>query len=317
MAAFLGRRLLQAVPVLFLSSVGIFLVLQLLPGDPALILSPPAATPEQVQAKREAMGLDRPLPVQYGLWLFDVVRGDLGTSTTGRPVIELVAARVPATAVLALAGMALAILIAIPAGVISAKYRKRWPDWVVSSASATAVAVPNFWFAILAIILFALYLGWLPPGGYVPLTEDPVQWALHLLLPALTVGISVAGALARFVRSSVLDVVRDDYVRTARSKGVPDRRVMTRHVLPNAMVPVVTVAGIHLGHLLGGAVIIEAVFRWNGIGLLLLNSIETRDYAVIQGVLLLLVLVFLLVNLLTDLLYGVIDPRIRLERTRA
>ena len=317
MAAFLGRRLLQAVPVLFLSSVGIFLVLQLLPGDPALILSPPDATPEQVQAKREAMGLDRPLPVQYGLWLFDVVRGDLGISTTGRPVLELVAARMPATVVLALAGMALAILIAIPAGVDAARYRKRWPDWVVSTASATAVAVPNFWFAILAIILFALYLGWLPPGGYVPLTEDPVQWALHLLLPALTVGISVAGALARFVRSSVLDVVGDDYVRTARSKGVPYRRVMNRHVLPNAMVPVVTVAGIHLGHLLGGAVIIEAVFRWNGIGLLLLDSIESRDYAAIQGVLLLLVLVFLLVNLLTDLLYGVIDPRIRLERTQA
>ncbi len=318
MIAFVARRLIESIPVLFLATVLIFLGLRLLPGDPALVLAGQDATPETLQAIRQANGLDQPLPVQYVIWLGNVAHGDLGVSFfTRTPVSQLLSQRIPATLELGIAGMLLSIVLGVPTGIVAAVQSHRTPDWVVSAFNGLAVAVPGFWLGILSIILFSLVLGWLPPGGHGDFLRDPVGELKFLLLPAVTLALPFAAGLSRLVKGSMLEVLHDDYVRTARAKGVTENGVVWHHALRNALVPVATILGLQFGRLLGGAVITESVFSWPGVGRLIRDSIGNRDYAVVQACLLLLVVVFVLINLLTDITYGALDPRIRLTGGRA
>ncbi len=309
------RRLIQAVPVVFISTVAVFLLLHLVPGDPAIAIAGSDARPDTIAAIRKDLGLDEPLPVQYALWMGRVLRGDLGVSYASKiSVADQIAQRIPATLELTLAGLGLAILISIPTGVVAAVRERSFADWLVSSFNAFAIAVPNFWFGILMILLFGLALGWLPPSGRGDLTRDPGTALTFLILPALTLALNQSAVLSRFVKSSMLEVMHEDFVRTARSKGLREWLVIQRHVLRNALVPVATVLGIQFGRLLGGAIVVESVFAWPGLGRLILQGIGNRDYAIVQGVLLLLVVTFVFVNLIVDLAYGLLDPRIRLSR---
>ena len=317
MLPFIARRLVEAVPVIFLSSIAVFLLLHLLPGDPAQVLAGSDAGPDVVNALRHEYGLDQPLPIQYAVWMSHVLRADLGKSVLSHlPVGELIFRRVPATLELTIAAMVLTMLIAMPMGILAAVYRGRRIDWAISIFNGVALAVPGFWLSILSILLFALVLGWLPPGGYVEITKDPVLGLKSLLLPSVTLALYSAAGLSRLVRASMLEVLHEDYVRTARAKGLPGTTVLFRHALRNSLVPVATVLGLQFGRLLGGAVITESIFTWPGVGRLIIDAIGTRDYAIVQGTLLLFVVVFVLVNLLTDVSYGLLDPRIRLGRSQ-
>lgn len=318
MAAFLIGRFVEAIPVVFLATLVIFLGLRLIPGDPALVLAGQDATPETLAAIRQANGLDKPLPVQYVVWLNNAVHADFGVSFfTHTPVATLLAQRAPATLELGLAAMLLTVLLSIPTGVLAAVKSHGPVDWLVSSFNGLAVAVPGFWLGILAIVLFSLALGWLPPGGRGDLIRDPLLELKFLVLPAITLALPGVAAVSRLVKASMLEVLYDDYVRTARAKGVAEPAVVMAHALRNALVPVVTLLGLQFGRLLGGAVITESVFSWPGLGRLIRDSISNRDYAVVQATLLLLVVTFIVINLLTDVLYGVLDPRIRLTGRRA
>ncbi|HET7769121.1 MAG TPA: ABC transporter permease [Chloroflexota bacterium] len=311
MTLYLLRRFLQTIPVLVLASIVVFLFIHLIPGDPALVAAGPDARPEDVAAMRRQMGLDAPLPVQYITWLGHVFQGDLGRSFVSKiPVWRLIGGALPATVELTLAALVIAIGIGIPSGILAAITRQRWPDWCVAAFNVLWLAVPNFYLGILLIILFSLVLGWLPPGGRIEFLQAPgVAWRF-LLLPALTLGVGLSASISRFTRAAMIEVLHEDYVRTARAKGLPGRHVVIRHALRNALIPVVTILGIQFGRLLGGAVVVESVFAWPGVGRLILNAVVTRDYFVVQGALLLLVTAFVVINLFIDLLYGALDPRI-------
>jgi peptide/nickel transport system permease protein len=310
---FIVRRLLQAIPVVFFSTFLVFMVIHLIPGDAAAVLAGPNATPEALKAIRQDMGLDQPLPVQYGVWIAHVLQGDLGRSTlSGQPITKLLQARAPATLELTLAAMFLSMLIAIPVGILSATHVRGRLEWFISTLQSLWLAIPNFWAGILAIIFFALVLHWLPPGGRVADGNNLGDSIKSLILPASTLSLYLAAALSRFVKFNLLEVFFDDYVRTARAKGLSPNAVMYGHALRNALLPVITILGVQFATLLSGAVIIESVFSWPGVGGLMIDGISNRDYAVVQGGLLLVVVLFILINLLVDLTYAVIDPRIRL-----
>ena len=315
MLAFALSRLVQAIPVVFLSTIGVFLILHLVPGDPAIAIAGSDARPDTIAAIRTELGLDQPLPVQYGLWLGRVLQGDLGRSYTNKlSVAEQIGQRIPATLELTFAGLLLALVVSIPTGIIAAVRDRSTADWVISSFNAFAIAIPNFWLGILMILLFGLFLGWLPPSGRGDFAREPGTAWKFLLLPAITLALNQSAVLSRFVKSSMLEVMHEDFIRTARAKGLREWVVIRRHVLRNALVPIATVLGIQFGRLLGGAIVVESVFAWPGVGRLVLQSIGNRDYSTVQGVLLLLVLSFVVVNLLTDMAYGLLDPRIRLSR---
>ncbi len=317
MIAYILRRLLHLIPVVLLTSVLVFLLLHLVPGDPAETVAGPDATPDVIQAVRQKMGLDRPLPVQYGIWLGNVVRFDLGASYISKmPVIDLVGYAFPATIQLALAGLFLALAVSLPLGVLASVKQASKLDLFVQGFTALGLGVPNFWLGILLILLFALILGILPPGGRIDPMQSPAMGLKTLILPAVTLGVQMSDVFTRFVRAAMLEVLHEDYVRTARAKGLHERVVVVRHALRSALVPVVTVVGLQFGRLLGGAVVVESVFAWPGVGRLIIQAVEQRDYTVVQAALLWLVLVFLLINLITDVLYAFLDPRIRLGGQR-
>jgi peptide/nickel transport system permease protein len=260
------------------------------------------------------MGLNQPLPVQYAIWLGHIFRGDLGTSVfTHVPVATLLSQRVPATLTLAMVALFLSILFAFSLGIITALKQHTTVDWVVSGLVGLGISIPSFWLGILMILLFSVALGWLPPGGRGDFTEDPVEALKSLVMPAFALSLPGAVALSRLVKATLLEVLYEDYVRTARAKGLAAQAVVVRHALRNALIPIVTAVGIEFGRLLGGAVIIESVFGWPGIGTLMLTSIGNRDYTVVQSSLLVLVMVFVIVNLIIDVSYGFIDPRLRLR----
>lgn len=312
MFGYILRRIGLTLPTLLLASVAIFLLLRLIPGDPVVLVAGSDATPEQVQAVRRDLGLDRPLPAQYATWLGRVVRGDFGRSLIGRNDIRAQIARAyPATLELTVAAMTITLLVAGPLGLAAALHPRSWLDRAISGFNALALGVPGFWLGILLLLLFGLIFPILPPGGRVPLTDDPVGGLKTLLLPALTLASGLAAVLTRFIRSALLEVLGEDYVRTARAKGLHERVVVRRHALRNALIPVVTVLGLQIGRLLGGAVVIESVFAWPGMGRLTVQGIISRDYLVVQATLLLLVTSFILVNLIVDIAYGFIDPRVR------
>jgi peptide/nickel transport system permease protein len=308
---YLLRRVGQAVIVLFGVSLAVFSIIHLVPGDPVRLALGTRFNQETYDALVARAGLDDPLVVQYVNWLGNALTGDLGVSfRSGRPVTELILERLPATLSLAFGAIVVALLIALPLGLISALRPRSAVDYVATFISQAGISIPDFWLAIVAILVFSLTLSWLPSSGYVALTDDPFQWARHLVMPAVVVGTVSGAILTRFVRSSALEALGQDYTRTARAKGLPRRVVVNRHVLRNALVPVITVTGIQLAYLLSGVVVVEVVFAWQGLGQLALQAVETRDYPLLQGAVLLFALFFLVVNLVVDLLYALVDPRI-------
>jgi ABC-type dipeptide/oligopeptide/nickel transport system permease component len=301
-----AKRVLLALPVLLGVSVVVFVAIRLIPGDPAQIMAGQAATEEVVREIRASLGLDRPLPVQYLYFLRNVLRGDLGRSLfNGAPVLEELGQRFPRTVRLALASMAVASLIGIPAGIVAATRRLTWVDTLVMLVALAGVSMPVFWLGLNLILVFSVRLQWLPAFGY-------ETWR-HLVLPAITLGTASAAVVARMTRSAMLEVLGQDYIRTARAKGLSERAVVNRHALRNALIPVVTILGLQLGTLLSGAVLTETVFAWPGIGRLLVDAVLARDYPIIQGTTLLIAATFVGLNLAVDLLYGLLDPRIRYE----
>ena len=312
MTRYILLRLAQLLPVLFLASIAVFLMIYLIPGDPAIALIGPDATREQLESARERMGLNRPLPVQYALWLGRVVQGDLGVSFVGSiPVSRMLAQRVPVTLQLTVAALLVALVVAIPLGILSAVRPRSWIGAFASVYNALVMAVPTFWLGILLVLFFGLQLKVLPTSGFVPVWEEPGRAWRFLVLPAVTLGAYVSAVLARFTRAALLETLYQDYIRTARAKGLRERTVVGVHALRNALIPVVTVVGLQFGAFMGGAVITEAIFDYPGVGRMLLQAILQRDYTVIQATILFVVAVFLLINLLTDLLYAFLDPRIR------
>jgi peptide/nickel transport system permease protein len=312
MAYYAATRLLQFVPTLFLVSVVVFLMVRAIPGDAAYVLLGPTAQPEQIAALRSELGLDEPLWQQYLIWIGNVLTGDLGESWINRyPVSTLIWQKAPATGTLAVGSLLIGLLVAFPIGIRSALRPHGWFGRGAALYNALMLAVPTFWLGVLLVLIFSLHLGWVPPSGYVPLTENPVESLKLLLLPSITLGVYLSAIFARFLSAAVKDVLDADYVRTAAAKGLPRRRVVSEHVMRNALIPVVTMLGIQFGGLLGGTVIVEAIFDVPGLGRLLVTAISSRDYSVVQATILLAATSFLIVNLLTDVAYGLLDPRIR------
>jgi peptide/nickel transport system permease protein len=304
-------RLLQIVPVMLIVTFAVFSMTFLLPGDPTHAILGERSTEQQRAALREQLGLDRPIPTQYVRWLGKVVTGDFGRSLlTQEPVKDMLAQRVPVTLQLTLLSMLLAVLIGVPCGIVAAVRRNSWVDSMVSFFAMSSMAVPYFWAGILLIMLFSIHLHWLPTSGYVPLTQDPLQSLKYSVLPTLTVGGAMAGLIMRQTRASMLGVMTADYIRTARAKGSSELRVIVFHGLRNAMIPVITVTGLQLGTLIGGAVVTETVFSLPGLGRMMVDGIFGRDFPAVQGAILVVVVGILLLNVLMDLSYRMVDKRI-------
>jgi peptide/nickel transport system permease protein len=293
-------------------SVIVFGLVQLVPGDPIRLALGTRFDQETYDALLARSGLDQPLVQQYLTWAGRALTGDLGVSfRSGETVTSLIAERLPATLTLAFASILVALVIAVPLGTISALRPRSVVDRVATVFSQIGISVPEFWMAIVLILVFAGTLGWLPSGGYVPLSEDPLGWLQRLVMPAVVTGVVSGSVITRFVRSSVLEALGADHVRTAQAKGLPARHVFGWHVLRNALLPLVTVTGVQLAYLLSGVVVVEIVFSWPGLGQLALQAVQARDYPVLQGAILLFAVIFLVINLVVDLLYTAIDPRIR------
>ncbi|MBN9454518.1 MAG: ABC transporter permease [Bosea sp.] len=312
MTAYVLRRLLQMLPVLLLASFAIFAMIYAVPGGPVAVIVGENAGPEEIAAAIQRYGLDRPMVVQYADWLGRAATGDFGLSLHSRqPVLQLIGERLPATLQLALAAIIVALLIGIPVAIASAVRPNSWLDRLLSGWSALALGVPTFWLGILLILLFAVELRWLPSASrHVPFWESPVDALRSLALPAITLGTYVSGILARFLRASLIGEARADYVRTARAKGVPENRIVGFHIMRNALLPFVTIVGLMMANFIGGAVVTEAVFTYPGLGRLLIQAISTRDYPLIQGCILVILVAYMLINLTVDMLYAWIDPRI-------
>lgn len=313
MLRFTIQRLVETIPVLLLMSMLVFGLMFLLPGDPVVGMLGPGAQVDDaaIERLRSDLRLDDPVPVQYVSWMSNVLQGDFGRSvTTKQPVSEAFVQRLPVSFLLAGYAIVIMIAIALPLGILSAVKRGTLWDVLASGISVFGLAVPGFWLAILLVMLFAVRLDWLPASGYVSPLDNPFQSLRYLFLPALALGAAGAGSLTRQLRSSLLEVLREDYVRTARAKGLRGRTVLMRHALRNALIPSVTVLGLSLGHLLGGSLIIESIFLVPGMGSLLVNAIFTRDFPVVQAGTLVIAVAVVIVNLGVDVLYGLLDPRI-------
>lgn len=308
------RRIAITIPVVILVSIVVFSLLLLVPGDPAITIVGDGATAETVAAARERLGLDDPLIVQYGRWFQGAIRGDLGTSLfSSQEVSSLIVQRLPATLSLAAGALVVSVLIGIPAGIAAAVKQGSWFDRVLSLIVAGGLATPNYLVGMLLVLGFAIWLPWLPASGYVPLTEDPVLWAKHLLLPWITLGVSSAAVITRQLRSAMIGVLSEDYVRTARSIGLRNHTVYIKHAAKNAAIPVLTVIGGQVAFALGGAVVIEQVFGIAGIGRLVVNAVFTRDIPLVQGIVVVFTVLVLLSNLIVDLLYGYFNPKVRVR----
>jgi peptide/nickel transport system permease protein len=313
MGAYILRRLFLLIPVILVVGIVVFMLVHLTPGDPAAVILGDSATPEALENLREQLGLNDSLPVQFLNWFGGVLRLDFGDSIfIGDPVTHAILDRLQPTALLTIYALLIQIVIGIPAGVISAVRHNSIVDRIVTVIAISGAATPTFFLGILLILFFSVRLQWLPSGGYTPLTEDPVAHFKGMILPAFALGFSSAGLLARLVRSSMLDVLREDYVRTAFAKGLHGKSVVVGHALRNALIPALTVIGTSVGALLGGAVVTETVFTIPGMGRLVVQSIARRDYPVIQGAVMMIAMTYVLVNLLVDILYVYIDPRVRL-----
>ena len=319
MLRFLVRRLLLIVPVLLGVGTLVFALIHLVPGDPAVSMLGEAATPADVAALRQRLGLDDPLPQQYGRFLADAARGRLGQSLrTGRPVTTELSEKLGATVLLAVTAMTVAVLVALPLGIIAAVRADTWVDSAAMALALVGVSMPNFWLGPLLALLFGVQLGWLPISGRGPSTEMlfgsvPRVPPQYLVLPAVTLGLALAAILARMTRASLVEELRELYVRAARARGLSMRRAVVGHALRNGLIPIITIIGLQFGAVLTGTIITETIFAWPGLGRLLVQSIQFRDYPMVQGCILLIAVTYVAVNLLTDLAYGFADPRIRYE----
>jgi len=312
MLIYIVRRLLSAIPTLILVSLFVFTLQKLLPGDPVLAMAGEERDPAVMEYLREKYRLNDPLPLQYIHWVGNVLQGDFGTSLrTEQPVTTLVASKLPVTIELSVLALIIALLIGIPTGVISAVRKGTAVDYGANIVALSGISIPHFWLGLLLIMIFAVKLQWLPASGFVPLSEDVMQNLKTLILPAFVLGAGLSGVLMRHTRSAMLEVLRADYVRTARAKGLFPRTVILKHALRNALMPIVTLTTLLFGELLGGAVLTEQVFSIPGFGKMIVDAVFNRDYAVVQGVVLCVAIGFLLLNLLADVLYRLINPRLR------
>ena len=315
MSAYVLRRLLQGIPVLLIVSVIVFLALNLLPGDPVIARQGTMTGQgyEQiVKQLRHQMGLDQPLYERYVRWIGRAVRGDLGVSyITQKSVAGLIGQKLPATIELTLVAFLIALAIALPAAILAAARRNSWFDWAVSGFVTAGMAVPSFWLGIMLMILFSVRLGWLPAAGYEPLLRDPGANLKHVVLPATTLGLIIAAPIMRFLRSSLLEAMRQDYVTVARAKGISETAVLARHVVRNGLLTLVTFVGLQFGALISGAVIIEWIFAWPGMGWLTVDAVFNRDYTVVQGAVTVAAVGFVGINILIDVLYAALDPRVK------
>lgn len=312
MGGYLLSRVLSAVPVMLLVSGGVFLLLFLTPGDPAATILGSDASPERVAEVRARLGLDQPVPIQMASWYGRLLQGDLGNSLfLDRPVTQAIAERAEPTLLLTVLSTVIALVIGVPIGILAATRQGSWVDVAAMVVGLAGVSMPTFWVGLNLIFVFAVLFNWLPVAGYVALGEDPVESMRYLLLPSVTLAFPQAALMARMTRSLMLETLRDDYVRTARSKGLSEQRVIVFHALRNALIPLATLLGLIVAVLLGGAVITEQVFNIPGVGRLLVQAVGRRDYPVVQGVVLVIAGVYVLVNLTVDLLYGALDPRVR------
>ena len=315
MSTYVIQRLLQAIPVLFLISAIVFTVTYFIPGDPAMIVLGQGASEEALQAVRERLRLDQPLPVRYGAWLGDLFRGELGNSILSRqPVTTLIGRALPITLYLTLFSLLIAVAVSIPLGTIAALKRNTWIDVVATTWSFLGVSIPGFWLAMMLLYIFGVRLQWVPLQGYIDPRDDLGDSIKAMILPAITLGVFLSGPLTRYLRSSILQTMSLEHVNVARAKGLSGPQVLSRHILRNSFIPFITVLGIQLGYLIGGAVVVENVFTLPGIGALAVSAIGNRDYPLIQGITLVIAIGFVLINLVVDLLYAVLDPRIRVGR---
>jgi peptide/nickel transport system permease protein len=307
------RRLIHSLIIVWGCATLVFFLIRAIPGDPVIQMLGTEYTPEAADALRDKLGLDEPIYIQYFQWLGNMLRGDFGTSITGaESVSSAIMSGLPKTLSISFLSFLIATAIAVPAGVLAALKRNSFADFVVSFIAFLGVSMPSFWFGIILIIVFAVNLGWLPSLGYASLTEDGfVEWIRHLILPSLAIGAGYAAILMRFVRAGLLEAMSSDYIRTARAKGLAERRVVVAHGLRNSMIPVVTVAGIQVALLLSGTVVIETVFSIRGIGRLLVGAIFDKDYPMVQGTILVVSVIFVMANLIVDILYTQLDPRIK------
>jgi peptide/nickel transport system permease protein len=306
------RRLLVAIPTLFLVMVFVFILQRMLPGDPLLVMAGEERDPAVLESLRKLYGFDRPIPVQFLIWLREVASGNFGASLrTGAPVTELIAQTLPVTIQLAVASLIIALLIGIPTGVLSAVKKGTWVDYLANAVSLSGLSIPNFWLGIILILFVSVNLRWLPASGFVSVFDDPVEAFRTTIMPAFVLGTGLAATLMRHTRSAMLEVLRLDYVRTARAKGLMEPTVVFKHALRNALVPIVTLSTLLFGQLLAGAVLTEQVFTIPGFGKLIVDAVFNRDYGVVQGVVLCTAVAFILMNLIADVLYIVINPRLR------
>jgi ABC-type dipeptide/oligopeptide/nickel transport system permease component len=313
MGRYIARRMMYLVVQIFCVATLVFLLLRLVPGDPARAVLGENATVEQVATVRHQLGLDRPLLVQYGRWMGHIARGDFGASIlSGRPVLTDVRQRIGNTIELIVLSTLLSLLVGIPLGIISALRANRAEDYTLSSAAMLGLSLPSFVVGSVLLLVFALKLHWLPPSQFVS-WQQPGQHIKLLILPVVTLAASTAAVILRMTRSAMLEVIRQDYIRTARAKGIGERLILLRHALKNAVNPVISVTGLELASLLGGTVIVETIYGWPGLSSLLLSGVRSRDYPVVQGVVLVIAVLTILINLLVDLAYGLLDPRIRYE----
>ncbi|MBU9833581.1 ABC transporter permease [Rahnella sp. L72c] len=315
MKSYLIRRIAGWLPVLFFSSIIVFLVVRALPGDLADILAGSDASQSDVQLIRQQYGFDQSWPVQYLQWIKHMVKGDFGVSYTyHRENREIIFSRLPNSLLVALSSLLIALIGGIPFGLLAGLKPGSWFDNTASFLTSLVLATPNFWFGLLAILFASVMLGWLPPGGFVSWEESPAEFIQSLILPALTLALHPAAVLVRFTRNAVNDTLHENFVRAAYAKGLSRRRIISRHILRNALLPVVTIAGILFGRMVGGSIVVETVFAWPGIGRLLVQAIINRDYGMVQGILLVLVALLMVINLIVDLVYSSIDPRIHLTK---
>lgn len=309
---FIAARALQAAVVALVATALIFLLVHKIPGDPAAVIAGPGASPQTVAAVRHDLALDQPIPVQYWTWLTHAVRGDLGTSiSTHQPVGAMLGEAIPATLQLAAAAAILAVLLGVALGMVAAAFQGTWVDTAITAFSSVSLGVPPFWLGAVMLYVFVLKIPWFTGAGWVDVFKDPVAGLQALILPAVVLAVVQSAVLTRFVRTAMLEVLVQDHVRTARAKGLSAPVILWRHNLRNALVPIVTVLGLMLGNLLAGVIVVEVVFTWPGVGTLLVNAVGQRDYPVIQGVLLFLIVAFVVINLIVDLLYLYLDPRTR------
>jgi peptide/nickel transport system permease protein len=316
--AYIARRFLQAIPVMVLVATAVFLLLRLTPGDPTDILLGPEATPERAAELRRDLGLDQPLPVQWAVWFSHVLRGDLGESIfLRRPVTQAIWERAEPTLMLTLLSLLIAVMLGLSLGIAAAVRQGSWADIVAMLVSLAGISMPTFWIGLNLILVFAVILGLLPVAGYKPLSEGLWENVRYLVLPAVTLGFYDAALLARMTRSMMLGVLKEHYVRTARSIGVSEPRVVLRHALRNALIPLLTIVGLMFAGLMGGALVTETVFNIPGVGRLLIQAVLRRDYALVQGIVLLIAGAYVFINLCVDILYGVLDPRISRSTTPA